>query len=244
MKTKPEEWAIIHDFIYPGLTGAKRLVDFPDSTSHLAYGEIAVFQALLSNLRPKCAIEVGTDTGCTLALIARNSSRAVSVDIDPNVKIRLQDKFTNVEFLTGSSHDVLPALLTRLEGDNITPDFIFVDGDHSAIGVNKDIEFILNLKPRNPVTLLMHDTFNPGCRQGIFAASWARNPYCHYVDLDFCPGALHPDPSCLRQMWGGIGLAVFNPEPRKHTLDVKRTHQLAYEAAFQSSVYNRNLKPR
>jgi hypothetical protein len=244
MKTKPEERAIIHNFIYPSLTGARRLVDFPEDTTHLGFGEIAIFQALLSSLRPKCAIEVGTDTGCTLALISRYSSHAISVDIDPNIKIRLQDKFTNVEFLTGSSHDVLPVLLARLESENITPDFIFVDGDHSAAGVNKDVEFILNLKPRNQVTLLMHDTFNPGCRHGIFAANWARNPHCHYVDLDFCPGALHPDASCLRQMWGGIGYALFLPDPRQHELEVKRTHQLTYEAAFQHSVYNRNLKAR
>lgn len=244
MKNNPEELATIHNFIYPALTGARRFLDFPGSSTHLAYSETAVFQSLLSTLKPKCSIEVGTETGATLAVIARHSTRAISIDIDPGVKARLAPQFTNVEFITGSSHDVLPVLLQRLAAEGTTPDFIFVDGDHTAAGVNKDLEFILNFQPTVQMTVLMHDTFNPGCRQGIVAANWARNPYCHYVDVDFCPGVLHPDESCLRQMWGGLGYALFRPEPRQHTLEVKRTHQLTFEAAFQHSVYNRNLKAR
>jgi len=238
MKTRREDLATIQNFIYPALTGARRFLDIPETAVHMAYSETAVFQALLSNLRPKIAIEVGTETGVTLALIARHSARAISIDIDPGVKARLQDKFTNVEFITGSSHDVLPTLLARLTADGITPDFIFVDGDHSAAGVHKDLEFILALRPTVPMTVLMHDTFNPGCRQGILAASWSRNPHCHFVDLDFCPGVLHPDEACVRQMWGGLGIAVFGPEPRKHSLEVKQTHRLTFEAAFLHSVYH------
>ena len=244
MKTRPEDLAIVHNFIYPAITGARRLVDFPAASNHLAYNETAVFQSVLSTLKPRCAIEVGTETGATLALIARNSARAISIDIDPGVKACLAPQFTNVEFITGSSHDALPVLLARLATEGTTPDFIFVDGDHTAAGVNKDLEFILNFQPTAQMVVLMHDTFNPGCRSGILAASWARNPYCHYVDVDFCPGVLHPDEAIARQMWGGLGFALFRPEPRQHVLDVKRTHQLTFDAAYQHSVYNRNLKPR
>jgi predicted O-methyltransferase YrrM len=244
MKTKPEELAAIHNHIHPALTGAKRFLDFPDFIAHMAHSETATFQALLSNLKPELSIEIGTETGTTLALIARHSTRAISIDIDPGVKSRLGDKFPNVEFITGSSHDALPVLLARLAGEGTTPDFIFVDGDHTAVGVNKDLEFILNFKPTKQMFVLMHDAFNPGCRQGIVSASWARNPHCHFVDVDFCPGVLHPDERCQRQMWGGLGLALFLPEPRKHTLEVKRTHQMTFEACLLQSVYNRNIKAR
>ncbi|MBL9207584.1 MAG: class I SAM-dependent methyltransferase [Opitutaceae bacterium] len=244
MKTQAADMATLHEVIYPALTGNRRFLDFSPNSVHFAHSETAVFQSLLSNLRPACSIEVGTETGATLALIARHSTRTISIDIDPGVKSRLQDKFENVEFITGSSHDVLPVLLSRLTGEGVTPDFIFVDGDHSAAGVLKDLEFILKLTPTKQMIVLMHDTFNPGCRQGILAASWTRNPHCHFVDLDFCPGVLHPDDSCTRQMWGGLGLAVFLPQVRKHTLEVKQTHRLTFEAAFLQSVYNRAPRSR
>jgi hypothetical protein len=244
MKSRPEDLATISDFVFPSLIGAKRFGQISETGVHMAYSECAVFQSLLSTLKPKCSIEVGTETGATLAMIARHSTRAISIDIDPGVKTRLEPQFKNVEFITGSSHDVLPVLLKRLADEGTTPDFIFVDGDHTAAGVHKDLEFILNFQPTNQMVVVMHDTFNPGCRHGILSASWSRNPYCHYVDLDFCPGVLHPDEGVIRQMWGGLGFALFRPEPRQHTLEVKRTHQLTYEAAFQHSVYNRNLKAR
>ncbi|MGH7944184.1 MAG: hypothetical protein ACREH8_08735 [Opitutaceae bacterium] len=83
----------------------------------------------------------------------------------------------------------------------------------------------------------MHDSFNPGCREGIRPAQWSRNAFCHVVELDFAPGILHPNENCLRQMWGGLALAVFLPEPRRHQREVKTSHQLMFEAALRSSVY-------
>jgi hypothetical protein len=237
MKTRPEELSVINDRIFPSILGRRLFIDRPVTTTEMAYGETAMFQALCSNLRPRLAIEIGTETGVTLATIARHSARVVSIDIDPGVKERLSGGFKNVDFLTGSSHDVLPPLLSKLTADRVTPDFIFVDGDHSAEGVRRDLEFILSLRPQHQMIVLMHDSFNPGCRQGILAAQWSRNAFCHFVEVDFVPGILHPDENCRRQMWGGLAIAVFLPEPRGHQLEVKATHQLMFEAALRSSVY-------
>jgi hypothetical protein len=244
MKFHPDELALINEHIFPSLTGAKRIRPMDGTGVHMAYNETSVFQALLSNLRPKCAIEVGTETGATLAIIARHASRVVSIDIDPGVKANLAPKFDNVEFLTGSSHDLLPVVLQRLASEATNPDFIFVDGDHSAEGVRKDLEFVLTVRPTAPMTVLMHDSFNPHCRHGMLTARWSQNPYCHYVDLDFCPGVLHPDERIRGQMWGGLGYAVFLPEPRKHTLEVRTTHRPMFEACFRSSIYFRPPQPR
>lgn len=244
MNTRPEDLKIINDHVFPSLLGARRFKDVAGTSVHMAYNEAAVFQALLSNLRPKLAVEVGTETGATLAIIARHSEHAISIDIDPKVKSGLSPSFPNVEFLTGSSHDVLPVVLQRLSAEQTNPDFIFVDGDHSAEGVRKDVEFILAMKPTRPMTVLMHDSFNPGCRHGILSARWSQNPYCHFVDVDFCPGVLHPDDSCRGQMWGGLGYALFLPELRTHTLDVKATHRPMFEAAYRQSVYFQPPKAR
>ena len=244
MKTRPEDLAIINGHIFPSLLGAKRFKELSGASVHMAYNEAAVFQALLSNLRPQCAIEIGTETGATLAIIARHSTRAISIDIDPNVKMELASAFANVEFITGSSHDVLPVVLQKFADEKTNPDFIFVDGDHSAEGVRKDLELILAVRPAAPMTVLMHDSFNPQCRQGMLTARWSQNPFCHFVDVDFSPGVLHPDDSVKGQMWGGLGYALFLPEPRRHPLEVKMTHRPLFEAAFRQSTYFQQAKGR
>jgi len=38
-------------------------------------------------------------------------------------------------------------------------------------------------------------------------------------------------------MWGGLGFALFLPEPRTHELRVMASQQLLYEAALAQSVY-------
>jgi hypothetical protein len=118
---RPEDLSIINNCIFPAILGAKRFIDVTASSSHMGYYEAAVFQSLLSNLRPKCAIEVGTQ--------------------------------------------------------------------------------------------------------------------------NFCPGVLHPDESIRKQMWGGLGFALFLPTPRQHELEVKTTLQLMFEAAYRHSVYCISPKP-
>lgn len=142
-----------------------------------------------------------------------------------------------MDFVTGSSHDVLPHLVQQFVETGATPDFIFVDGDHSPQGVFIDLQHLLAIVPTAPLWILMHDTFNPGCRHGIRSATWAKNPHCHFVELDYVPGILHPDESCQRQMWGGLGLAIFLPEKRPHELVINQAHQIMFEAAFRASVY-------
>lgn len=244
MTTGPAELNIVNQHIFPLILGERLLVDRPASAIVMGYGEAAMFEAYLSHLRPQCSIEVGTETGVTLATIARHSKRTISIDIDPAVKARLAPRFPNVEFLTGSSHDVLPIVLERLAAEGVTPDFIFVDGDHSADGVRRDLEFILSIRPTRAMTVFMHDSFNPGCRQGIRAAQWARSPWCHFVELDFVPGILHPNANCRREMWGGLALACFLPTERKHELVINASHEIMFNAALSHSVYtNPGLRP-
>jgi len=57
MKTRPEDLAIIHQHIFPAITGARRLKDFSGTGVHMGYNEAAVFSALLSNLRPNAPLK-------------------------------------------------------------------------------------------------------------------------------------------------------------------------------------------
>ncbi len=243
MPLRPDEADLIDAHILPALTGTRRFLPTAPGATHLAFAEIATFQALLSQLRPRCAVEIGTQTGVTLAEIARHSTRVISLDIDPEVKARLDGRWPHVELITGNSHTTLGGLFARLAAEGSPPDFIFVDGDHTAEGVRLDLEHVLALRPTSPVVVLMHDSFNPQCRRGMLQARWAQCRHCHYVELDFVPGVLHPDPRCLREMWGGLGYALLLPEPRTAPLEVHRSHQLLFEAAFRQSVYAAQLKP-
>jgi hypothetical protein len=179
--------------------------------------------ALLARRRPRCSIEVGTFQGGSLSLLAQFSEMVFSIDIDPGIPEKLQN-FKNVSFLTGPSSVVLPLLLRELDTAGITPDFLLVDGDHSTEGVKRDINCLLSYVPRKPFFVLLHDSFNPGCRKGMLEADWARSPYVEWVDLDFIPGRLVEQKGPFGgELWGGLALAYFSPVPRLHALTVNRS---------------------
>ena len=121
---------------------------------------------LLSDIKPVISIEIGSKEGGSLQLISQLSKTVYSLDIDPSVK-NLSEKFSNVNFIIGDSKVTLPLLLKDLHNKNEQPDFILIDGDHSAEGVKNDIENILKLKTTKPLVILMHDSFNPICRKGL-----------------------------------------------------------------------------
>src|SRR5258707_13648327 len=71
--------------------------------------------------------------------------------------------------------------------------------------------------PREPLVVLMHDSGNPGCRQGILSVDWASNPHCYEVEVDFVPGQIpeHRVKNGSGEIWGGFALAYFDPIRRK-----------------------------
>lgn len=229
--------SIISDEIFPCITGHAAFVPPLPHQINIGYQEVAVFEAILSHIRPKCAIEIGTASGAKLSLISRYSDKAFSIDCEANVKDELSGSFPNVEFLTGDSRVLIPELIKRLDEESCPIDFIYLDANHSEEFVRRDLESILNYTPRKRMILLMHDTFNPECRRGIRMAPWKDNPHCHFVDLDFSPGCLHPDPDVLREMWGGLGFALFLPRARNRALEVLASHEIGFQASYRQSIH-------
>jgi len=166
---------------------------------------------------------VGTYHGGSLSLISQYSKMVFSIDIDETIPSRLS--FPNVSFLTGSSHLILPVLLRELDQAGIPVDFVLIDGDHSTDGVKRDIRCLLHYVPKKPLFVALHDSFNPGCRQGMLEAGWEESPYCHWVDLDLVPGKL-----ANGELWGGLAVAYFLPEPRTAALQIHRGAQEMFEA--------------
>jgi hypothetical protein len=199
--------------------------------------------AVLHRLKPACAIEVGTYKGGSLSLLAQYAKAVFSIDIDPTIPEQFAH-FRNVSFFTGPSDQVLPALLDELDAADLAVDFVLIDGDHSAAGVRRDIESMLDYVPKKPLVMMLHDGFNPGCRQGMLSADWSRSPHVQWVDLDFIPGRLvEHGGGGDGEMWGGLALALLAPAPRTGPLTVGATAKRAF-AAMQERCYAASGEPR
>jgi hypothetical protein len=201
----------------------------------MAESERMVLTALLTRHRPQCSIEVGTYCGGSLSLISQYSKMVFSIDIDPVVPERLGDA-KNVSFLTGQSSHVAPLLLEELDARGIAVEFILIDADHSAEGVKRDTAWLLEYVPKKPLFVMLHDSFNPECRRGMLETRWARSPYCHWVDLDFVPGRIIEHGGITDgEVWGGLALAYFLPQPRHGALAVGQSAHRTF-AALNTSL--------
>jgi len=225
-----ENYPDIEEIIYPSLL---------TQNWQMSDSERLGLTALLARHRPKCAVEIGTYQGGSLSLFAQFCDAVFSIDIDPEVA-RKFGYFSNVAFLTGDSSSILPRLLRALDNAGMSPDFILIDGDHSAEGIKRDVNCILDYQPKRPLFVALHDSFNPGCRQGMLEAGWAHSPYLQWIDLDFIPGRIvsHGGPSA-GQMWGGLAVAYFTPSRRRENLLLRQSGQRLFAAAKATAINNK-----
>lgn len=207
--------------------------------------ERLAIQAILSQLRPSLAIEVGTYKGGSLQVLADFSQKVISIDIDPSVKLALEQHFENVDFYTGKSHELLAQIF---ENKELTQkiSFILIDGDHTTKGVKTDILTILNyFIPKMTCVILMHDSFNPDCRRGILEAPWSKYPFVHELDLDFMPGKYYGsahDTAAPRTMWGGFACALLQPYERKDDLVILESQKDLFQLVYRHSSHSDVLK--
>lgn len=201
--------------------------------------ERCALSALLNVLRPRCAIEVGVYRAGSLALLAQHATKVYALDINPDCANAYSTRFPNVEFVIGRSQETLPALIDNIQRKGEPLEFVLIDADHRETGVRRDIENVLRYRPQRPLYLLMHDSFNPGCRAGMKHAPWTSNPYVHLVELDFVLGRFVgcEEGRSQREMWCGLALAVMLPELRTSPLTIHENESLAFETALRRSVY-------
>ncbi len=105
----------------------------------MAPGERAAVEGVLRLLRPSLSIEIGTARGGSLEAISLASDSVHSFDLQRHSDLT-SERFPNVVFHTGDSHELLPELLEELAVSGRNVDFALVDGDHSAQGVRADVE--------------------------------------------------------------------------------------------------------
>ncbi|MBR0644700.1 class I SAM-dependent methyltransferase [Plastoroseomonas hellenica] len=177
---------------------------------------------LLSRMKPKGALEVGVYYGGSLSLTSQYASKIIGIDIDEAVLSRFE-RPSNVDLWIGSSTDLIPRALEWFSKANIPLNFVLIDADHSAAGVKRDIELVLQYRPTEPMLIAMHDSGNPDTRQGILAADWTRNPHVHMVECDFVPGQIieHSVTAERGEIWGGLALAYLDPILRPGPLTIQ-----------------------
>jgi hypothetical protein len=201
-----------------------------DGQWEMNHGERNVLRALLERIRPRLSIEVGTFRGGSLSLISQYSESAFSLDIDPTIPERLKG-MKNTQFIIGPSAQTLPLLLQGLAEAKMDPEFILIDADHTEQGVRSDLQAVLARPPRLRTFVLMHDSFNPGCRRGMLTAGWENHPFVHAVEIDFIAGSVVDQPGSPAdgQLWGGLALAVLDPKPRTTPLVISASARKIFQ---------------
>jgi len=180
----------------------------------MTFAEKFAISGILQHRRPQLALEIGTLEGGSLSIASRYARRVISIDPNPEVRQTLSPRFDNVDFITATSAEALPGLIDELNAEEADLGYVLIDGDHSEEGVRQDITSVLAYRPRSPLFVLMHDSFNPDCRRGMKAIDWEGNPYVHWINYDFIPGFLSNLPGWENQMWCGLALAYLEAEPR------------------------------
>lgn len=193
---------------------------------------------LLEKIRPEVSIEIGTAGGGSLSVIAQFSKEVFSIDRNPNCAERFSQKFKNVKFLTGKSEVLLPSLLEEQCKIGKGPSFVLIDGAHEREAVRQDIRNILKVQPTQPMWVIMHDSYNPGCRQGIIEGNWASCPYVHYVELDFIPGRFNVE---TKKMWCGFAIALLLPFKRDHDLTIHKEQDIEFQTMVKISAHQERI---
>jgi hypothetical protein len=168
-------------------------------------GERAAYHGILNALRPSLSIEIGT--GGSLAATAEYSETVHAFDlvlphhVDP-------ERFPNVTFHIGESHELLPVVLGQFAGEGRNLDFALVDGDHTAPGVRRDVEDILSSPCSGKTVILLHDTLNERVRAGLEEIDFDRFERVTYVELDMVQGRLFKTGSHEDELWCGLGVIL------------------------------------
>lgn len=218
-----------------GLDGVRAPGIFESSPWQMSFGERAALEAVLTQLKPKLSIEIGTAEGGSLARIAAHSNEVHSFDlVEAQPAAR---ELENVTFHTGDNHVLLPELLKQLEAEGRNVDFALVDGDHSSEGVKRDMEDLLDSPAVGNTTIIMHDSANEVVRAGLEAVDYASYEKAKYVDLDFFAGYVFRRPDILDELWGGLALVVVDAAS-----SASYTRQAAYFEAGELLRIARDLK--
>jgi Methyltransferase domain len=193
-------------------------------------------EGVLADLQPSLAIEIGVYRAGSLERISRHSERVHAFDLEAR-PVLTADRFPNVTFHFGSSHDLLAPLLGELAGAGENVDFALVDGDHTSAGVQQDVEDLLRSPALARSVIVIHDTLNPGVRAGLERVDYASYAKITLLDLDFVQGVAMREGPRRGELWNGLGLIVVGWE-----VAVSEVHEPTHRAPDVYTAFSRALE--
>lgn len=174
--------------------------------------EIFALMKILSRVKPRVVLEIGTGRGGTLFLLTKVSdpeAMIISIDLPggpfgggyPKWRIPIFKSFVSngqrMYLLRRDSHD--PATLDQVKGvlKGGKVDFLFIDGDHTYEGVKKDFEMYSPMVKRRGL-IAFHDICaklpGTGCEVDKFWGKIKHAYQCTEIVKDW------------KQGWAGIGV--------------------------------------
>jgi hypothetical protein len=179
-------------------------------------GERFAFEGLLSQIRPRVAVEVGTWEGGSLRRIAAHSETVHAFDIDEIARSHA-DALDNVTLHLGDSAQTLPQVLAELNAAGEQVDFVLVDGLHSYDAVTVDARSLLESGACRSTVVVFHDAAHTEVRRALEDLDLRAHPKVSLSLLDFVPGYLVRDapdlPAEIRgRGFNGLALVVLDAE--------------------------------
>jgi hypothetical protein len=180
----------------------------------MAFGERAALLALLADLEPDLAIEIGTYHGGSLRRLAAHAREVHTFDVDPD-HARHADELDNAHFHLGDSAETLPAVLARFEREGRHVDFALVDGAHTGEAVTRDARALLDSDACRHTTIVFHDSANGDVRAALEALDLPSHPKVAAAILDFVPGYLVREDAAANagEQWNGLALVILDEHP-------------------------------
>ena len=219
--------------------GNPLLTDFKVDESldwQMSRSEKYCLMGLMKKLSPDVSIEIGTFKGGSLQVISHYSQKVYSIDISDSSRKFLSPKFQNVDFVVGDSVQCITDIFQQIEKEGRRLDFILVDGDHTRKGVYRDLEAIFKYPHKHPITILMHDSFNPECRKGIRTFLESHTEFVTYAELDYVTGSYWHN-GTYREMWGGLALINYDPQHAGQKLHINQSQRHLFESTYLHSAH-------
>jgi cephalosporin hydroxylase len=201
--------------------GPNRIVDFVFSNPIIAplqvRSELLRFAAIIAELKPSLALEIGTAHGgtlCVISRLSRTSATIISVDLPGGLfgggykwfRIPVYKSFPvlnqKLHLIRGNSHD--PATQSSVKarmGENRKLDLLFIDGDHSYEGVKTDFETYAPLVHSGGI-IAFHDIAEHPKETGCEVARFWQEIKQQYAHEEIIENE--------QQGWAGIGILKVN----------------------------------